>query len=351
MLLSDKVIEAAKVALKHKLPFVIYMRPWSDELVFFSDPGEAFPHRWQRRFLVSSWGTGLSEIYTIYERADADATISMDGKCQDYVMPFSPWHQTTAYDEYISGLDDLIDFLKDHGGKTVISRVITQCGVSVDWIAVADAYFTLHPEAFRYMYYTPRHGFWLGASPELLLSIADGTFKTMALAGTRPHSEDGRPWSGKNIAEQAIVRNYIVDRLYDVGLKPVVGETETITTGNIQHLQTIITGKTESCAADEILVALNPTPALAGYPMASALEKIVEIEHHPRRCYGAYVALSDDPAGIEAYVNIRCVNFDDTSWCMYIGSGIMPDSDSNEEWLETEQKSLILRKLIEGSQI
>ncbi len=36
-------------------------------------------------------------------------------------------------------------------------------------------------------------------------------------------------------------------------------------------------------------------------------------------------------------------------WCMYVGGGIMPGSDIDDEWHETEAKSLILKKLIEDS--
>lgn len=353
MLFLKTIIEATSVALRHKIPFALYMYPWSDEVVFFSDPECGQKDLDCRKFIVNTWGAGSQNAYSINDVADAEATLryaknlSSDADNKEVV---SPWKETTSYKDYIDGVDELIDKLNEHGGKTVISRTICSNGYPVDWIAVANSYFEIHPEAFRYMYYTPCHGFWLGASPELLLKKSKDRFETMALAGTRPLSEASDEWSGKNIAEQAIVRDYIVDRLYDLGLSPEISKTETVTTGNIQHLRTVISGDAADMDAYDILNVLNPTPALAGYPLVAALENIVEAERHPRRCYGSYVGICDGDGSLDAFVNLRCVNFNENSWCIYVGGGIMPDSDSRDEWAETEAKSLILRKLIEDSQ-
>lgn len=342
MQFSDQIINAVGLSIKFCVPFVLFVRPNSDTPVFFSNPGKS--DSTVDSFIVKPWGGSLG-AYEIKHQYNAEETIEF---INSFDRPLSacprPWPEPTTLAQYISSVDDLIDKLRDYGGKTVISKAITG-NAKVDWIKVAQEYFDCHDEAFRYLYFTPVHGFWLGASPELLLKVSDNFFMTMALAGTRQVDEASQPWSGKNIAEQAVVRNYIVDRLYDLGLEPLAGETETVTTGNLQHLRTIISGQTSGEDPTEILAALNPTPALAGYPIAAAIENIIETERHPRRCYGGYVAVCSGKS-TEAFVNLRCVNFDADSWCMYVGGGIMPDSDSNDEWLETEAKALILRNLI-----
>ena len=317
-------------------PFALYIMPHADKPEFISDSAEGRDDG--RTFTVSSWFGLPSNDYTIGNGSD----------CRPASVQDKIWKISTDRYSYIRDVDDLIDRLRDHGGKTVMSRVIGGDASGIDWIRVAELYFARHPEAFRYLYFTPRHGFWLGASPELLLKSDGSTFSTMALAGTRKVADQSMPWSGKNIAEQAIVRDYIVNRLYDLGLKPVVGKTETVTTGNIQHLRTLISGKLDDVDPLEILNTLNPTPALAGYPIDQALENIVEFERHPRKCYGAYMAINDN-GNFSAYVNLRCVNFDPSAYCMYVGGGIMPDSDSAEEWDETEAKGLILKQIIEDS--
>lgn len=344
--------EITKLAISRSLaaglPFVAYVMPGDPEAVFFSDPGTAYGEAGKLSFAVNVWCGGTSDEYIIKQRAGAQETLSWLSETRMQTAVAAPWAWPTQRADYLDAVDELIDRLMTNGGKTVMSRTICGSG-DIDWIAVAQQYFALHPEAFRYLYLTPLHGCWLGASPELLVRVAGDRFETMALAGTRLSSDADLPWSGKNIAEQAIVRDYIIDRLYDLGLDPSAGSTETVTTGNIQHLRTMICGDAAGMSCPEIIRALNPTPALAGYPLSVALENIACLERHPRRCYGSYVAVGT-PAGTEAYVNLRCVNFDSHNWCMYVGGGIMPDSDAEDEWNETEAKARLLYQLITASQ-
>lgn len=350
MLFTEEIRKAVSICMDNYIPFVVFAYPSHDSIIFFSEPAGVNECRTDNRFIVSGWCGGTNDEYVIRDKADAFQIIHMAHNHSDNSARIpSPWGNTTEKSEYNASLDPAIDYLCEYGGKVVISRTISGDSTNTDWVEVAERYFSLHSEAFRYLYFTPRHGFWLGASPELLLKVEGKSFKTMALAGTRNVSQSAESWSPKNIAEQAVVRNYIVDKLYDVGLNPICGPTETVTTGNIQHLSTVITGEIATCTSREILRALNPTPALAGYPLAAALEQIVRLEKHPRKCYGGYIAVEGDDC-ISAYVNLRNVNFDKERWCMYVGSGIMPDSDIEDEWKETEAKSLILKHLIEDSQ-
>ena len=341
-----EIITAIKTSIANGIPFAAYQLPQSDDVCFFADPGDTYSLRSNRQFAVNTWCAPIVKEYVISDRADAAMIAEIPSDIKPLTLnETKPWASTTCRKQYDSSVTDVVDYLNDHGGKVVISRTITKSNVTVDWTQVTEEYFSIHREAFCYIYYTPRHGCWMGASPEVLLTVRNGRFETMALAGTRPVEDSKFPWSGKNIAEQAIVRNFIVDRLYDLGLDPKCSSTETVTTGNLQHLCTYIEGLTEGCSSAEILSTLNPTPALAGYPVASALEQIVEHEAHPRRCYGSYVALSTEDF-FTAYVNLRCVNFDNNGWCIYIGSGIMPDSDPDEEWHETEAKARLLHNII-----
>lgn len=337
--------DAMAASIRLCVPFVACLDVNCDKVVFFADPGETCQLRSKRSFTVSGWGGSTDREFTIRDRLGCKEMLSFEKSVSASLFPTSEvWRDSTSKTDYIEGVENIIDHLHYHGGKVVISRTITD-EAEVDWIKVAERYFQLHDEAFRYIYFTPKHGFWVGASPELLLATDKDRFETMALAGTRSIDNDGRQWSGKDIAEQAIVRNYIVDRLYDLGLNPECGETETLTTGNIQHLCTTISGKIESCSPVDILRSLNPTPALAGYPLAGALEQIIMTERHPRRCYGGFVAI-DYEDNFKAFVNLRCVNFSSRGWCMYVGGGIMPMSDAENEWAETEAKSLLLKNII-----
>jgi isochorismate synthase len=62
---------------------------------------------------------------------------------------------------------------------------------SFDLIQAFDTLCTKHPNAMVSLFSSPTTGTWLGATPELLVSIdSNSKFKTHALAGTLPYSPD-----------------------------------------------------------------------------------------------------------------------------------------------------------------
>jgi anthranilate/para-aminobenzoate synthase component I len=66
----------------------------------------------------------------------------------------------------------------------------------------------------------------------------------------------------------------------------------------------------------------------------------------PRSLYGGYVGINSAD-GICAYVNLRSMCFNpDGGYCIYSGGGITSQSDTADEWLETEAKSAVLRRCI-----
>jgi isochorismate synthase len=254
---------------------------------------------------------------------------------------------TTDRADYLNHVNQLIDRLKCRGGKTVYSRLTCGNSEGVDWAKVADDYFDKYPSAFAYLYYTPATGAWLGASPELLLrQSADRlSMATMSLAGTRPAGTLGE-WDRKNLDEQAMVTDFIADTLRECGMKVSLSGPNTLKYGSIEHLCTRIEGKSlEEVDFMTLANRLSPTPALAGLPRAEALADIAELEPHERRCYGGFVAVQGK-CGLEAYVNLRCVNFDHKNWCIYSGGGITVASDAEDEWAESEAKAAVLRNLI-----
>ena len=204
-----------------------------------------------------------------------------------------PWAISTSRDSYSGNLQRLIDRLKASGGKTVYSRTICGDGRGIAWSGVADSYFEAFPATFRYIYYTPETGSWLGASPELLLRRAAGSdvVETMALAGTR--SDESRcGWDNKNIKEHDFVTKYISDTLARIGDSVVTGESHDVAYGAIRHLCHRISAHYGGDFI-EALNALSPTPALAGFPVSEAMENIERYESHRRGCYGGYVGVTD----------------------------------------------------------
>ena len=79
-----------------------------------------------------------------------------------------------------------------------------------------------YENAFVYVWFHPKVGLWLGATPETLLQISDTIFKTMSLAGTQVAEKDLESksteqinvvWKSKELEEQQLVTDFIENQL------------------------------------------------------------------------------------------------------------------------------------------
>ena len=256
---------------------------------------------------------------------------------------------STSKDVYEAGLSRLIPKLKERSGKTVICRQICGRFSIFEPERMALEYFEAFPDMFCFMFYHPSTGWWMGASPELLLEVLTPNLaKTRALAGTRPRDIE-EAWSAKNIAEHNIVVEDICRGIASLGsdVEAEALRPYNFAYGQIEHLCTpiLVCSKSSPLQVDRLIDTIHPTPAVCGYPRKIAISDISDIESYPRQCYGGLIEV---PAatGKLAYVILRCVHFDSEKWCVYSGSGITPDSDPSDEWDETESKAAPLVELL-----
>src|SRR5690625_881857 len=118
-----------------------------------------------------------------------------------------------------------------------------------------------HATALVFLWMNPSKEVWMGATPELLLSKSGSQIKTVSLAATkRPEDE----WTEKEIDEQQIVTDFILDCISDTENQKVIGP-ETVRAGKFEHLKTYISAEiTEDYPLENLLANLHPTPALCG---------------------------------------------------------------------------------------
>ena len=88
----------------------------------------------------------------------------------------------------------------------------------------------------------------------------------------------------------------------------------------------------------ELVRALQPTPALGGYPRAEALALIAELEPFDRGRYGGPVGWVDASGNGEWAVGIRCAEIDGHTARLFAGVGVVADSDPDAELAETQAK-------------
>lgn len=256
-------------------------------------------------------------------------------------------HESTPRQSYEQAVDRVVESLRRRGGKTVVSRRI--CGQFCDFrpLEMAERYFSMFPDMFCFLFYHPNTGYWMGASPELLVAVeGNGRGHTRALAGTRRRSDGDIAWDTKNIEEHEMVVADICTRICRAGekYKAIAAGTQTFAYGDIEHLCTPIDiYSPQGVDIDAVVSAIHPTAAVCGMPVGEAISEIAEAETVPRYFYGGTIVVPP-----LAYVVLRCVHFDADSWNVITGSGITARSVSSDEWAETEAKAKPLIDLLDN---
>jgi len=226
--------------------------------------------------------------------------------------------------------------------KIIISRKQRVYFENFDLFSSLLKLMNTYESSFVYLWHHPEAGTWMGATPELLGKYENGIFKTVALAGTLPvNSQEPLIWKNKEINEQQIVTDYIAQSIRASGIDAQVGQPETFYQANLAHIRTFIQARTDWHTAKQLMQKLHPTPAVCGLPVEKARQLIRDIEQYDRKYYTGFLGeLSAN--GIEMYVNLRCMECSNNHLDIYVGGGIVENSQPEKEWEETEIKSEVL---------
>ena len=256
-----------------------------------------------------------------------------------------------GFEEYANQFTTLMESIsKGDIKKVILSRVIE---IDINLQQKLSKLYQLlcqqNPAAFVYLIATPETGFWMGASPELLIRKHGKEFTTVSLAGTRNLNEmDPGQWNAKEIEEQSVVSNYI-DRLMEsckIGAFKKNGPAIT-RAGSVTHLKTTYHFTTDGIngTVGSFIKAMHPTPALGGEPKDAAMSLIRKVEKHNRSFYGGFIGPVSDKE-INLFVNIRCMKIESEKIKIFTGGGLTSDSDLHQEWSETILKSQTLLSAI-----
>jgi isochorismate synthase len=204
--------------------------------------------------------------------------------------------------------------------------------------------------SYIYLVHIPQTGTWLGSTPEVLLSGKENEWQTVALAGTQPLRNGQLPdtWDENKRKEQQSVVDYIRNCLLSFDICPKEKGPYTIQAGELAHLRTDFHFSL-SCnhSLGELLNALHPTPAVCGRPKEKAFRFINDNEGYERRYYSGFIGKLHPEQQTDLYVNLRCMQIEDTRLMLYAGGGLLASSDLREEWLETEYKLLTMCRIID----
>lgn len=254
-------------------------------------------------------------------------------------------------EEYRKGFGLFAEALHDRRfSKLVLSRCIDM--EKGEGFSLFDTYANAcatYPDAYVFVCYTPQTGVWLGSTPEIILSGEGNTWNVVALAGTQPLRNGCLPqeWSDKNREEQEFVAAYIRDILNRSGHSVSSRGPYTVQAGALAHLKTEFHFRTDDNRhIGTLLKELHPTPAVCGLPKTEARDFILRNEGYDRGYYSGFVGMLSPATRTDLYVNLRCMNITHTSLRLYAGGGLVPSSELDDEWTETENKLATMRNII-----
>lgn len=238
--------------------------------------------------------------------------------------------------------------------KVVISRKEKVAIPDFNLIELYQKLLQNYKNAFVYVWFHPKVGLWLGATPETLLQTENSTFKTMSLAGTQINKNTEKVvWGSKELEEQQMVTDFIKDKLKPIAENLKIDKTETAKAGNLLHLKTKVAGNLATASTLKMLVrALHPTPAVCGLPREASKQFILANENYHRGFYTGFLgeinienaALNTQKSSL--FVNLRCMEIENKIASLYIGGGITKDSDAENEWEETVNKSKTMKLVL-----
>jgi len=295
--------------------------------------------------LVGKDGTGRAWVTRI---DDADEPLAPD---------VEPSAQAAAYsirplvdvDHYLAAVAAARDAVRDgRMDKAVIARPIAvESDVPIDLHAVLRRLKATFGSTYRFSV----DGFF-GASPELLVAVEGDTVRAQPLAGTTRVTGDPEldallaaelQASPKNRIEHRaaieMVRDTLLPYCSYLDWSP---EPSIVKVANVQHLGSQAEGHLSrpTPTVVELVRALQPTPAVGGYPPDAAIDLITAVEGFERGVYGGAVGWVDGSGNGAWAVSLRCAELspDRRSARLVAGGGIVADSDPLSELAETQAK-------------
>jgi menaquinone-specific isochorismate synthase len=192
-------------------------------------------------------------------------------------------------------------------------------------------------------------GGFVGATPELLVRRQGLVATSRPMAGTVPRGDSAAAeaaglarltGSPKEAVEHRLVVDAVAEGLAKVADRVEVGRPEVVRLATVAHLATEVTADLTGPlpTALELAGLLHPTPAVGGAPRDAALAAIAALEPFDRGGYAGPVGWVDRAGDGEWAVALRCATLDGRRARLVAGAGIVPGSDPDAEWAETEDK-------------
>ncbi len=365
----EELLDKALQNLEKGLPFVLYSKPNSDQLqaIYQADDRLNYVADFTETGFVFAPFNTISKSILIQSKAAFTAHIEYGAFELNDILENNSG-ETSEKSRYKAMISKALNEIGQGDlEKVVLSRKIEVPQTDTP-LQIFQRILTNYRTAFRYIWYHPEVGIWVGATPEILLKTNGQQLFTMSLAGTQSSLEfEQAQWTAKELHEQQVVTDYILRALQTVALSVNEEEVETIKAGNLWHLRTKLSGTFAPNAFGKVVKAIHPTPAVCGIPLKAAEHFILENESYERTFYTGFLGELNFKNEVsrnknrrnqensayrsllktsELFVNLRCMQVFDDKVQIYVGGGITKDSDPEREWEETVSKSSTMRSVL-----
>ncbi|MDJ1018221.1 MAG: anthranilate synthase component I [Paracoccaceae bacterium] len=202
----------------------------------------------------------------------------------------------------------------------------------------------------------------IGASPEILVRVFDGEVTIRPIAGTRPRGatpDEDRSLEEDLLSDEKELAEHLM--LLDLGRNDVgrvarigtVRPTEEFVIERYSHVMHIVSNVVGELSEDHdalsALLAGLPAGTVSGAPKVRAMEIIDELEPEKRGVYGGGVGYFAANGDMDMCIALRTAVVKDETLYIQAGGGVVWDSNPEDEWLETVNKSRAIRKAAEDA--
>jgi isochorismate synthase len=357
---------------KNQLPFVIYRKPNKNRVngKLQGNANLIFTIDFNEKGFVFSPFDAIDKTVLIPNEISEDLSASVGSNASNETSNAAACNVNDAKKFHINLVEKGVSKIKNSAlKKVVLSRQEKVTISETNPISIFKKLLNKYTTAFVYCWYHPKVGLWLGATPETLIKIESNRFSIMALAGTQDFKGNlNVVWKEKELQEQQIVTDFIIDNLKPSVEHINVSDTETVKAGNLVHLKTMISAQLKpNVALKQIIEALHPTPAVCGLPKAEAKAFIKNNENYYREFYTGFLgelnyekivtprsgrrnienrAYAITKKSTQLYVNLRCMQLKNQQAIIYVGGGITESSNPEREWEETVSKSVVIKSVL-----
>ncbi len=270
-----------------------------------------------------------------------------------------PIHSNVSREDYTKAVERCLEYIRAGDIFQVVFSQRFQLAYDADPFEIYRVLRTVNPSP--YMFHITQGDLQiLGASPEILVRVEEGTLEVRPLAGTRArgaNEEQDRRLEEELLADEKDRSEHVM--LVDLGRNDVgrVSKFDTVRVtdmmkvekySHVMHIVSDVRGQLrEDTDALDALFACYPAGTLSGAPKIRAMEIIDELEPTRRGIYGGAVGYIDFSGNLDTCIAIRTMVVRDGIAYVQAGGGIVADSDPDAEYQETVNKAMALFRAVE----